>query len=199
MTDIRKILKVIDEAQVQNQPAAEAWVVDEMKRILADPEDDGSYIYSVYDILHDAAYEKQDEFGSTIFNLVKPTTAKALFTKAVGLSPAKFSDNFHKEQNKKSMAGLDARSKKIWRILGDKMTTTLSARDAKYIAWYKISPKKIAVLFPDNKGLPAAVIGDPTLTSLKMGMEDMIKWLSSAGIKQMKRPKVYKSAPSYYD
>lgn len=178
---------------------AEAWIVDTMKSILADPEDDGSNIYSVYDILHDMAYEKQDKFGRIIFKLVEPTNAKALFTKAVGVSPAKFSEDFHNKQNKKAMAKLNTHSKNIWRILGDKMTTTLSPRDAKSISWYKISPKKIAVIFRDNTGLPAAVIGDPTLRKLNMSMEDMIKWLNSTGIKQMKKPKVYKSSPSYYD
>lgn len=203
MTDIKKILNMINEAQDTSQAQAEAWIVSEMKRILSDPEDDGSNIYNVYEYLEYAVYEhvknESDAVANLYQNLAKPTNAKALFTKAVGMTPAAFCTKFHKEQDAKASAGMDPLSKKIWRVLGDKMTTTLNPRDAKRLAWHKVSPKKICVLFPDNLGLPAAYVAAPTLNTLKISMEDMIKWLSKAGIRQTKKPKVYKSPPSYYD
>lgn len=203
MTDIKKIRNMIVEAQDEPQAKAEQWIVNEMKRILSDPEDDGSNIYNVYEYLEYAVYEHVKNASDAVVKLyqtlAKPTNAKALFTKAVGQTPAAFCDKAHKELDKQAAIGLDPLSKKIWRILGDKMTTTLNPRAAKFMAWHKVSPKKICVLFPDNLGLPAAYIAAPTLDSLKMSMEDMIKWLTQAGIRQTKKPKVHKSPPPYYD
>jgi len=200
MSDIRTYLKIIKEAEGDIQARAEQAVVDEMKRILANPEDDGSNIYSVYELLDSWADDKeQQQYGSILYKLVEPATAKALFTKATGKLPAEFSREYHRAQHQKAMATLGPQDTKIWKMIADKMTANVSPRDIKYFAWYKISPNKISITWPGNLNVPEAVFGKPSLTKLNITMDDMIKWLQKTGIKQMKRPKFKKPTPSYYD
>lgn len=201
MTDIRKYLNIVNEALAPKMMKPEDWIVKDMKEILTDPSDDGSNQYNVYDILEYSASKAiaAGEVGEEVYDFIKPSIASKLFKQATGMTPAKFCDNYHREEDKKAMAAMDPLSKKIWKLLSDRMITTLTSRDAKILQWYKYSPKKIVVYAPDNTGLPLAVIGDVALGQLKITMQDMINWLAKNNIRQVKKPKAYKSAPPYYD
>ena len=77
MSDIRTYLKIIKEAEGDIQARAEQAVVDEMKRILANPEDDGSNIYSVYELLDSWADDKeQQQYGSILYKRSEEHTSE---------------------------------------------------------------------------------------------------------------------------
>jgi tetratricopeptide (TPR) repeat protein len=203
MSDIKKYIKIISEAQDMNQAKIEQWVVDEMKRILADPEDDGGNLWNVYEYLDYAVYDQikdqSDEVAKLYQKLSRPTNAKALFTKAVGMTPAKFCNKYHKEQDALAMAKLTPLDKKIWKTLGDYMTCGLNPRDASRLEWYKYSVNKLVVQLSDSK-MPAVTVGPNMLKTLGLPSIDvMINWLKKAGVGQVKKPKPIKYTPSYYD
>lgn len=200
MSDIKKILKMINEAQDQTQNKAEKWVVLQMKNILTGPDSDENSIYYVYDILVDMAYEAPRELGDQIHDMVKPINAKKIFMKNIGMTPADYCKKYHTAKDKKDIAGLDATSKRILKVLGDHMTARLVPNDIKHLEWYKYSPGKIVVQLSDSK-MPAVIVGPNLLREMGLSSNiiDMINWLEKTGIKQIKKPKVYKSPPPYYD
>jgi hypothetical protein len=89
--------------------------------------------------------------------------------------------------------------KQLLNMLSNQMTFKLSPRDTKDLKWYAHSPKKIIILMPGDTNVPAAMITDLSVQSLGMNMDELKALLSRMGIAQMKKPKVYKSTPSYYD
>jgi hypothetical protein len=97
----------------------------------------------------------------------------------------------------------DARSikpedKAIFKLLSDKLTVKATPKwAAEYLMWYKYSATKIVV--QDEGNLPEAMFGPIAFKQLGITMADFAAWLEAHGIKQMKKPKRYKSPPPMYD
>ncbi len=104
------------------------------------------------------------------------------------------------------MKRLDAKTKAILGNLSYQMTVTIRATDLKDVRFYRHSSKTIFVQLV-NTLLPEAGYSD------KRGAENMAKlqaagfvdthdvaaWLEANGAKAIKKPRAYKSRPSFYD
>lgn len=123
----------------------------------------------------------------------------AVFTKHMGKNIREFERLAQKQLDQQAIAQADPLVLKFLKSIGSAMTATLSPRDIKHLAWYVYSPKKIVITMPDNLNVPNVFWGDKAVKYFGMDLDQIKQSLLDMGIKQIKKPKAYKSSPSYYD
>ena len=191
--------KLNEAVETDTLAASINFVLEYCKRTL-----DENFCHDIRDIvdmglLSDLWYEwvEEGKVPEADHKVLKKYSAKKwdeLFAAKFGMPSGKYSDSL----NSSAMGSLSDLDKKVWTMIGEKLTTSYGPRDVRDLAFY-VSGSKVFVFPPDNVGVPMAVFGLPSLEHLGMDQTTFVAWLKRAGIKQVKRPKTYRSPPSQYD
>lgn len=212
--DIRKIMNLMESAPEVTLTEADTSVLDSFTDQVIDyfkakmeeyPDSATSIVENSSDFVYELLEKQPEDFYSQLVDMGWPKDPSKEFKYLNAKFKEKYGDGFYRfaekledkahEDDAKAIKPAD---KKIYTVLGDKLTVKATPKwAAEYLVFY-ISGQKVMVE-DTGSSFPTAVFGKPTLTALKMTKEEFVDWLLAHGIKQKKRPKRSKPTPSLYD
>jgi hypothetical protein len=202
---MRKLMLLVEQANTHTQEDLEKQLVTLIRDYLAHEDNEDTSNSEWLEDHMDYLIKKNPELSQLVktHNLDDKVTNRkwlnAVFTKHMGKTIKEFERLAQKQLDQQAMAQADPQTIKFLKAIGTGMTATLSPRDVKHLAWYAYSPKKIVITMPDNLNVPNVFWGDKAAAHFGMSLEEIKQALVDMGIKQIKKPKAYKSSPSYYD